>query len=235
MKLYRLYERRALTTVNMINLVSSVDFYSLSREAPELPLINICNGVDSSKFTPDEVCRIPGRLLFTGNFEYAPNAEAARHLALYILPQIRRVVPSATLQIVGRNPPPEIIAQPGVIATGFVEDITSCYRNSQVFVCFLLSGAGVKNKVLEAMSSGLPVVTTQLGIDGIDHLEVGRHYLLANDAQSYVQLVVDALGNQNLRNYLAQEARVVMAKHFSWSIIAKRYYTAFGLLAESPG
>jgi glycosyltransferase involved in cell wall biosynthesis len=231
MALYRVYERRILGAATMINFVSSADLESVRREAPELPLINISNGVDSSKFTPDESMRVPGRLLFTGNFDYAPNAEAARHLVANIFPIIRRVIPTATLQIVGRNPPVEILEQPGVIATGFVEDITSCYRTAQVFVCPLLSGAGVKNKVLEAMSSSLPVVTTPLGIEGIDYLKADWHYLLAEDPRSFANRVVTVLENAELRTSLGNEARSIVTQHHSWGPIVERYFEALRLVA----
>jgi glycosyltransferase involved in cell wall biosynthesis len=231
MVLYRIYERRTLRAATMINFVSSADHESVRRDAPELPLINISNGVDSSKFTPDESMRVPGRLLFTGNFDYAPNAEAARHLVANIFPIIRRAIPTATLQIVGRNPPVEVLEQPGVIVAGFVEDITSCYRTAQVFVCPLLSGAGVKNKVLEAMSSSLPVVTTPLGIEGIDYLKADWHYLLAEDPRSFANRVVTVLENAELRSSLGNEARAIVTQHHSWGPIVERYFEALRLVA----
>ena len=172
-----------------------------------------------------------GRLLFIGNFDYTPNAEAARYLVRDIFPKIRAASPMATLQIVGRNPPSEILNCPGVIATGFVEDIASCYRSAQVFVCPLLSGAGVKNKVLEALSSGLPVVTTSLGIDGIEYIKADRHYLLADDPRVFVQRVVAILEDEGLRKSLGQEARAVVTQHHGWSPIVERYFEALRQVA----
>ncbi len=232
MVLYRAYERRALGAASLINFVSKVDLESVRSRAPALPLINLSNGVDSSKFTPDESRRVPGRLLFTGNFDYAPNAEAARYLVTVIFPQIRAAVPMATLQIVGRNPPSEILHCPGVDATGYVEDIVSCYRSAQVFVCPLLSGAGVKNKVLEALSSGLPVVTTSLGIDGIAFLKEDKHYLLADDPRAFVQSVVAILKDEGLRSSLGQEARAIVTRYHGWGPIVERYFEALRQVAR---
>lgn len=231
MALYRAYERRALRAASLINFVSSADLDSVRLASPRLPLINLSNGVDSTTFSPDESQRVPGRLLFTGNFDYAPNAEAARHLVADIFPLVRAACPEATLQIVGRNPPAEVLSQPGVIATGFVDDIAACYRTAEVFVCPLLSGAGVKNKVLEALSSGLPLVTTSLGIEGIEHLEADRHYLLADDARGFAQRVVSVLGDAALRQSLGHAARAIVAGHHSWSPIVDRYFDALRRVA----
>jgi glycosyltransferase involved in cell wall biosynthesis len=226
MRLYRAYESRALTDVFLINFVSKVDLESVRSNAPSLPLINLSNGVDSSKFSPDEKMRVPGRLLFIGNFDYTPNVEAVRHLVSDIFPLIRAASPTATLQIVGQNPPPEILGEPGVMATGFVEDIVSYYRSAQVFVCPLLSGAGVKNKVLEALSSGLPVVTTSLGVDGIEHLEKDRHYLLADNPREFAERVIAVLSDEKLCASLGEEARAVIARHHGWGPIVNQYFEA---------
>lgn len=226
MALYRTYERKTLGAASTINFVSSADLESVRAGAPELPLINLSNGVDSSRFFPNEAERVPGRLLFTGNYDYAPNAEAARHLVTNIFPLIRAAWPEATLQIVGRNPPAMVTDCPGVIVTGFVEDIAACYRCAEVFVCPLLSGAGVKNKVLEALSSGLPVVTTPLGIEGIERLEAGRHYLLANDPHEIAKQVVAVFQDATLRHSLGREARAIVIEHHGWAPIADHYFNA---------
>lgn len=236
MALYRAYERRALGAASLINFVSDSDLDSVRRGNPGLPLVNLSNGVDSTVFTPDERQRVPGRLLFTGNFDYAPNSEAARHLALEIFPRVRASWPSATLHIVGRNPPPDVIGQPGVTATGFVDDIVVYYRSAEVFVCPLLSGAGVKNKILEALSTGLPIVTTSLGVAGIEHLEENHHYLLAEEPHVFAQKVLTVLEDGALRRLLGERARAVATKYLGWQPIVDRYFDALRkVAAEDKG
>lgn len=233
MWLYRIYERRTLHAAALINFVSSSDLESVRGHSQALPLINISNGVDSSVFRPDESRRIPGRVLFTGNFDYAPNAQAARHLALDIFPRIRSMSPEATLQIVGRNPPPELLGLPGVIATGFVDDIAACYQSAEVFVCPLQSGAGVKNKILEALSTGLPIVTSSLGVDGIEHIQEGEHYLLANDPETFAHNTVRMLADSPMRRAMGQSSRAVAVRHLSWQPVVDRYFDALAQLARA--
>jgi polysaccharide biosynthesis protein PslH len=230
-RLYTAYEARTLAAASVVNFVSDADLATVRESAPLLPLINLSNGVDSAVFSPNDSERISGRLLFTGNFDYAPNAEAARHLALDVFPKILAAHPSSTLQIVGRNPPKEVIGRPAIIVTGYVEDIAAYYRSAQIFVCPLLSGAGVKNKVLEALSSGLPVITTSLGVDGIHHLEPGRHYLLADDADAIARRVITTLQDSGLRTSLGTEARAVVIRHHAWAPIVERYFDALHRVA----
>ena len=229
--LYKAYERRAFIDASLINFVSFSDMESVRRGNPGLPLLNLSNGIDCTVFTPSEQERVPGRLLFTGNLDYAPNSEAARHLVFEIFPRIRATLPNATLHIVGRNPPPDVIGHPGVVATGFVEDIVAYYRSAEVFVCPMLSGAGVKNKVLEALSAGLPIVTTSLGINGIEYVEEGRHYLLADDPYMFSQKVLSLLMDGALRGILCQQARALALQYLGWQPIVNRYFNAMRKVA----
>jgi len=233
MALYRIYERRVLAAASLINFVSDSDLESVRRGNPALPLLNVSNGIDSTVFTPDERQRVPGRLLFTGNFDYAPNRDAARHLALVIFPLIRASWPNVTLQLVGRNPPSDVVGLQGVMTTGFVDDIVACYRSAEVFVCPLLSGAGVKNKILEALSTGMPIVTTALGIEGIGYLQEDRHYLLAEEPHVFSQKVLRVLRDAGLRRSLGEQARSVATQHLGWQPISDRYYEALRRVAAA--
>lgn len=233
MWMYRGYERRCLGAARMVNFVSQADLDSVRQGQPDLPLVNISNGVDSDLFRPNESRRVPARLLFTGNFDYLPNAQAARHLALEIFPRIRAAHPGATLQIVGRNPPRDIQGLPGVDATGFVDDIVASYQSADIFVCPLLSGAGVKNKILEAMSVGMPIITSPLGVEGIEWIADGEHYLLADEPQAFADAVGRLLSDPALRRKLGANARNVAVTHFSWTPVVARYFQGIATVAAA--
>lgn len=115
-----------------------------------------------------------GGIVFIGGFRHTPNVDAAVWLAREILPAIRRHHPAVPLTIMGSHPPPAVLALAGdgVEVRGFVPDaeLAAAYRRARLAICPLRYGAGVKLKVVEAMSQGVPVVTTEIGAQGLPGL-----------------------------------------------------------------
>lgn len=109
-------------------------------------------------------------ITFVGKMNYEPNIVAVENFACNVLPDIRKVVPDATFNIVGIHPDSRVsvLGQlPGVFVTGFVEDVNQAMLNSSFVTAPMLTGAGVQNKILQAMSLGCCVLTTPIGQEGI--------------------------------------------------------------------
>jgi glycosyltransferase involved in cell wall biosynthesis len=109
-------------------------------------------------------------IVLTGAMDYPPNADAAIQLATEILPIVRRDAPEAEVLVVGRDPTPEVQAladHPGVTVTGFVDDVRPYLEQAAVFAAPIRFGAGIQNKVLEAMAMEVPVVASPLAADGL--------------------------------------------------------------------
>jgi len=190
---------------------------------PALPVTVIPNGVDLKAFKSHNTDRTEGMLLFTGNFEYAPNIDAALHLARDIWPQVRARVQGVTLWLVGNAPPPELQALHGgdLYVTGHVPDVSLYLEMTAAFVCPLRFGAGIKNKVLEALAMGCPVVATPLSVDGIDLVD-GQHALVVEDdafADAIVRLIQDA----ELQRRLSQQGRELIETKYNWAQVAEQY------------
>ncbi len=140
-------------------------------------------------------------LLFVGGFGHPPNGDAITWFCKNVMPLVKSRIPGARLSIVGSRPSPEILAlaQPGVDVLGFVSDerLLELYREADIAVAPLRYGAGVKGKVIEAMARGLPVVTTDVGAQG---LEKGSEFLfVGNDAEDLagqVALAADHVSGQ---------------------------------------
>jgi GT2 family glycosyltransferase len=115
-----------------------------------------------------------GGIVFIGGFRHTPNVDAAIWLAREILPAIRRRGLDVPLTIMGSHPPPEVLAlaEEAIEVRGFVpdEELASAYARARLVICPLRYGAGVKLKVVEAMAQGVPVVTTEVGAQGLPHL-----------------------------------------------------------------
>src|SRR5688572_17250131 len=158
--LMKRFAARVYPDFDRVVTVSAADARALEALNPRLVTSVIPNGVDSSRFSHDgRTPRQPGRLLFTGVMNVAPNIAAALYLAREILPAVRSRLPEASLAIVGRRPSPwvrELGEAEGVEVPGEVPDLRPWLSGASVFVCPMVSGTGIKNKLLEALANGLP-------------------------------------------------------------------------------
>lgn len=222
--LYATYERRMFRHSAMTSFVSYVDAHWVRGRNGTLQVVCVPNGVDTNRFRPGGETPKPHSILFTGNFAYNPNAEAVVHIARHILPKVRARQPAATLQIVGSSPPAAVQGIPGVVTTGFIDDIVPHYRKGSVFACALRSGAGIKNKVLEAMACGVPVVTNALGIDGIEGARSGEHYVAAETDDEFADAILGLWSRPKEAARISRAARELMCTRFSWEHAAKLYF-----------
>jgi glycosyltransferase involved in cell wall biosynthesis len=157
---------------------------------------------------------------------FGPNAAAAVHLVQHIMPMIWSVRPGTQLLLVGRNPTPAVLALAGplVVVTGEVCDIRAHLLTAQVFVCPLHTGAGIKNKVLQAWALALPVVTTSMGAQGLGAVD-GKDLLVRDDDAGLATAVLRLLDDADLRQRLANAGRQAAVTRFSWAEMAQRFET----------
>ncbi len=203
-------------------VVSERDRDELVRINPTLDITVIPNGVDTYQFRPRPVQRIPA-LLFVGNYEYAPNVDAALRLATEIFPAVQARIPQAHLWLVGNEPPPELtaLASDHIRVTGRVPDVRPYLARASAFVSPLRLGAGIKNKVLEALAMGCPVVATPISLDGIA-VEEGQNVLIA-DSTAMIDAIVRVLQDDDLRATLSKQGRELIESRYSWDRVAQEY------------
>src|SRR5687768_3953468 len=117
---------------------------------------------------------------------FTPNAEAALHFCREVLPLVREAEPRVRMLVVGNRPTPEVnaLAGPGVEVTGFVPDVRPYLDRAWVFVCPLLSGAGIKNKILQAWSMQKAVVATSISTGGLV-TEGGANLIVADGKREF--------------------------------------------------
>src|SRR5690606_29805556 len=139
---------------------------------------------------------------------YRPNADAARYFVEEILPRLRVMIPGVELTIVGADPPPDVVTLgelPGVRVTGTVPDVRPWMRQAGVVVVPRLSGGGTRLKILEAFAMGRPVVSTRIGVAGIEARD-GEHLLLADQPEAFARAVTRLATEPGLRARLAEQA-----------------------------
>lgn len=221
----QLFERKAFEFLDAVVVTSPVDGQWLARRARlARPPVVIPNGVDPDALTLSPA-PIRGRIVFTGSMNWPPNEDAAQFFARDVFPKVRKQFPYAEFWIVGANPSVrvmELAEIDGVTVTGTVPELRSWIQSAEVYVSPVRFGLGVKNKVLEAMALGVPMVATPKSLSGTP-LEHGRHVMIAGDAAGLAQSVAALLESKTLRASLAREARIEAERSYLWTSIARRF------------
>jgi glycosyltransferase involved in cell wall biosynthesis len=205
--------------------VSEADARTVRKLAPRVPVQVVPNGVDAEYFSPLAIKEDPGSLVFTGAMSFPPNVTAVLDFCRHTLPLIQQTMPGVRLTIVGRDPSPAVAAlsaNPAVTVTGFVEDIRPYLSRSNVTICPMSTGSGIKNKVLEALAMGRAVVTSRLGAEALEVTD-GRHLRVADDPQSFAQAVVALLGDEAGRRRLGIAGRALVLRRYTWDACATTY------------
>lgn len=204
-----------------------------------MPTIEIIpNGVDLIEF-PDRSIDPGGHtLIFAGAMNNLPNIDAARFLSVEILPIVQQRYPDTTLTLVGTSPVPEVLALgklPGIQVVGRVQRVAEYLHQAAVCVVPMRIGFGIKNKTLEAMAAGTPVVASDRGLEGLavggDPQPIGA--LRANGVQEYVEAISSLFENPQLRQELSRNARSHIESEYTWDIAGGRYEQLFRNYAKS--
>ncbi len=235
------YERQLVHRADATVFVSEVDasLYGVNGARDRVHVIP--NGVDTAYFQPHPPTRQPANpptLLFTGHMSFAPNRDAALHLIDDVLPLVRQRIPDAACYIVGAEPTADLLRRQGdgrhVVVTGRVADLRPYFAQASVYVCPMRLGAGIKNKLLEAMAMGCAIVATPRATEGLA-IRDGVHLCLADGPGAMADVMVALMHDQPLRDRLGRLARDYVASHHSWDRAAAAYDELYrALVSEGP-
>src|SRR5579862_556514 len=226
-KLIRSHLRKTSPAFARILASSPVDAASISRYV-DVPVIAVPNSVNVEFFRPAPLdVSIPHDplLLFVGAMNYRPNRDAVRWFTSSVLPLIIRQNSGTRLQLAGPGSDGETNGDPSIVSVGFAENLADEYRKCDVFVCPLRVGTGIKNKMLEALSSGCAIVSTGIGIEGLD-VRHEEHLLVANDPFEFAAAVKRLLSEPELRNRLGRAARFFAEQFLSPESVGNRVRAA---------
>jgi len=222
----RQYERRILFRHRNLMAVSSADETFLKEHFPNAKIYLVTNGVDTDKFSRNGQPRDPNTIIFVGAFEYPPNVDAFFYFCREILPLVRAQRPEMKFVAVGRHPTEAMLeyaaANTGIGLTGTVEDVRPYYGQASIVVIPLRVGSGMKLKTLEAFGMGVPVVSTSIGVEGLD-VETGVHCAVADTAQAFAEQAIELLARPELAVELTKRARALVTQRYDWKQIASRF------------
>jgi len=175
-----------------------------------------------SRVTVDPGLEDRNGLVFVGSFAHPPNVDAIRWFTRDVLPLLAAEHPGVSVKVVGRDVPSDLVdsAPEGVEYLGWVEDLRPVYRGARIAIAPLRYGAGVKGKIGEAMSHGVPVVMTSVGAEGMG-IEDERTALVADDAAGFAAAIVRLLDDDELWTELSSTAREHIDEIFGIEKFAK--------------
>jgi len=166
-------------------------------------------GIDTSRYRFELEGRDPETMLFLGSFRHPPNVEALNWFLRLVLPHVLKQSPNARLIVVGAEPPqrhslPDL--GEAVEIRGFVDDVREPLSRYAAFVCPILSGSGMRVKLLEAFAAGIPVVSTRLGAEGLAEKD-GDICALADSPEVFAEKILDLFKDRHAACELAKRAR----------------------------
>ena len=205
---------------DVIVTVTDEDAEVLSRDCPGLTVRILPTIHDPSPAFEENGNR---NLLFVGGFNHDPNVDAVLYFCERIFPQVRKSVPEVRLTVVGSNPPEQIrrLNSDCIRIAGFVPSLAPISSNSYISVAPLRFGAGMKGKVGEAMSGGLPVVTTSIGAQGMGL--VHRHNAMICDTPAeFADSVVELIRNRKLYEEIRRNALEHIVNRNGTAAVRKR-------------
>jgi glycosyltransferase involved in cell wall biosynthesis len=225
-KKFEAFERWAYRAATRTIAVSREDAERIERDLGAHAVDVVDNGVDTNYFTPNEsVPRDPNRILFLGSLDWRPNLDAVRLLLDDIFPRVRAAEPRATLSVVGRKPPDwlhaEIRGRPGVELHADVADVRPFLRGAGMLAVPLRIGGGSRLKILEALASGLPVVTTRVGVEGL-RLTPNEHCRVADGAEAFTAALLEAMRSPHTVREQAATGRARVLAEYDWNGLAER-------------
>ncbi len=216
------FERKVMGEVDHTVAVSGLDAERLRRDFGAKNVDVVENGVDPAYFRPENVQRESARLLFLGSLDWRPNLDGVSILLDRVFPAVREVVPSARLCLVGRRPPEwlkQASASPGVELYADLPDVRPQLARCGMMVVPLRIGGGSRLKILEALASNTPVVSTRVGAEGLE-LESENHLTIVEDVDDLPKAIVKAIRGSSAMKSQAERGREAVLARYGWDALA---------------
>ena len=218
------WERHWVSKSSSCIVVSADDLKQLTAISPDVDLFLIPNGVDVQRFRKNETARTRSGLLFFGTLNYQPNQIALLYFCEEIFPHLRKVRPGLMLTVLGSKAPDNIRSLekiPGVEIKGFVEDVRPYLWQSAICVVPLKSGGGTRLKILEALAAECPVVSSAIGVEGLDLID-GVDYLGAQKPEDFIEQIHYLLDNPEVAESIASSGRSKVCEFYDWSVVTPK-------------
>jgi len=235
------YEGKLIAQVDHTLAVTEVDKASLEEAwrltegadgKPSAPISTIPIAVDTHELQP--IRRQPGskNIVTLGTLHYPPNADGIRWFMNEVFPLVRQRIPEASLTIIGKNPPRDFLEaarqNPGAIeVTGYVTELPPYFEKSALMVVPVRAGGGMRVRILEAFAYAMPVVTTTVGLEGIE-ARCDEDVVVADTPSDFAARVCELLENESQQAGLARNGRRLAETRYDWQVVLSAMRPIYG-------
>ena len=213
----------AVTDVDRQGLEEALKFSGIAGDDHVAPITVVPIAVDTKQVKP--ITRKPKSktIVTLGTLHYPPNADGIRWFTNEVFPLIRQRVPDIRLIIIGKNPPPDFLelsarSPDAIKVTGYVPELPPYLEQSAMMVVPVRAGGGMRVRILEAFAYAMPVVTTTIGLEGIE-AENGLDVFVADTALDFANRAVDLLEDPSLQEELSSNGRRLAETRYDWQVV----------------
>lgn len=234
----KFWEKYYWKKATMVSTVSEADKRVISQDEPSIDPVIVPNGAGDEMFASQLVEKkiLKPVLLFQGNFSWLQNREASQYLIKKIYPLVKKEIPEAQIVIAGQQTQKIKVPENSLIKliefapdnTGLVKKV---YQDSTLFIAPIFGPGGTRLKILAAMASGLPVISTTTGIEGLD-LEDNKHVLVANNPREFIEKINFGLKDRKKYYEIRDNAFTIAKQKYSWHSIAKTLEIIYQKIAQ---
>ena len=211
----KIFENLAFEFFNKHIIISENDRKEIAHnKKDEIEIIG--NGIDTNYFQKTDT-ETKYELVFIGNLSYIPNIEAANFIAKKVLPKLLEKLPGIKILIAGSNPSKRVLklANKNIEVQGWVEDIRKTYSSGKIFFAPMTIGSGLQNKLLEAMSTSIPCITSELSNQSLKAVE-NKNILIGRSVNDYVNHITSLLNDEEKRKKIGESGRKFVIENYRW-------------------
>lgn len=216
------FEKWACKQFSQVTAVSEEDKRTLGQQYGAKNVTVVPNGVDVDYFTPQDSDIRIYNMVFTGSMDWRPNQDAVVYFLDSIYPLIQKQFPEVSFTVVGRNPPDWLMSKgkniKNVEFTGTVDDVRPYIARSSLFVVPLRIGGGSRLKILESLAMAKPVLSTNIGAEGLE-VQNGETIILADDPVNFSGEAIEILRQSKKFDYVGRNGRELVISRYSWDAI----------------
>lgn len=215
---HKIYETSIIKRYNTVICSEKDKKYLMNKWNIDLNnMLVINNSIDTEKWINENISLKSKskrtKIVFSGMMDYEPNILAVHYIVEKIMPLLDS---NYSVYFVGKNCSEELknLESSNIHFVGYVADMKEELQKYDMYICPIIAGSGVKNKILQAASVGLPIVSNNLGIEGIEN-DIKKFVFLGNTPKELVRQIkqINKLDTHTLKNIIRNQQKFIIEKY----------------------